>query len=561
MKKFPPLPIVDMLHLRSQSPIAPLVGRKSLLSRIARTIARKPWNNMLLVGRRGVGKSSIIQGLAQSIAQKEFASLPALPYLQLQTMAAAAQLKNAPQEALVDYLSHAFASLPSCVFIIDDAERLLHLLPDGAAFDQVFAPFTGTISRRLILVLEEERLPEFKEKFSGCLKTFDHITASELKDSLNQRIIAQRSSSASQTHHVSVKESALETIYQGSKKIASDRSQPDRALRFLDEVCSAASLEPAKKVTAETVETIIAQRSGLPSRSLGNKRRQEMQNLPEHLAEAVIGQPGATTMVANVIRRGLLGLKNQARPLGSFLFLGPSGVGKTELARVLAKEVFGSDKAFVRIDMSEYSDSHTAARLIGAPPGYVGYEAGGQLTTPVKQQPFSLVLLDEIEKAHPSIFDIFLQVLEDGRLTDGQGQTIDFSQTIIIATSNIGITDIVSHAKQGQDVTAPEFLRTTMMPLLTSRFRTEFLNRFEGMAVFQPFSTASLLAIARLEIKKLEKRLAHHHVKVAVSDEELLSVIQNLSDPHLGARPLKRFIEQRCEEAIAQNILQSQTHA
>lgn len=556
MKKFPPLSVVDMLHLRSQSPITPLIGRKNLLSRIARTIARQPYNNMIIVGRRGVGKSSVMQGISQAIAQKEFPALPALPYVQLQTMVTAGQLKNAPAEALLEYLSSAFASLPPCVFMIDDAERLLHLLPDGAAFDHVFAPFSGTVSRRLILVLEEERLPEFKEKFSGCVKTFDLIAVNELKDTFNQRIIAERAVSISQNHKVSFHESVLTDVYQGSKKVVSDRSQPDRALRFLDEVCSAASLEDVRVVTPQTVSAIIAQRSGLPTRSLGSKRRQQMQELPQKLAQSVIGQTGATNLVAHAIQRGLLGLKNQSRPLGSFLFLGPSGVGKTELARVLAKEVFGSDKAFIRIDMSEYSDSHTAARLLGAPPGYVGYEAGGQLTTPVRQQPFSLVLLDEIEKAHPSIFDIFLQVLDDGRLTDGQGQTVDFSQTIIIATSNIGITDIVTQFKQGQDVTSAEFLQHTMMPLLTSRFRLEFLNRFEGIAVFQPFSVESLIAIARLEITKLEKRLAHHHVKVTVSDDELLSVVQHLSDPHLGARPLKRFIEQRCEEAIAHQLLQ-----
>ena len=175
----------------------------------------------------------------------------------------------------------------------------------------------------------------------------------------------------------------------------------------------------------------------------------------------MIGQQAATQLVASVVQRGLLGLKNRERPIGSFLFLGPSGVGKTELARVLAQKVFGSHTSLIRLDMSEFSDSHTVARLIGAPPGYVGHEAGGQLTEPVKAKPFSLVLLDEIEKAHPSIFDIFLQVLDDGRLTDGQGQTVNFSQTIILATSNIGIQDIVAHFRKQADVTSPQFLQTT----------------------------------------------------------------------------------------------------
>lgn len=555
--KFPPLPIVDMLYQRQRQPLAPILGRTNELSRMARTIARRPYNNLLLVGKRGTGKSSLIQALAQAVNDQTFPALPSLPYLQLQTAAIAQKLRSAAGEAVSEYLSQAFHHLPACVFVIDDAERLLDLLPNAAAFDRVFSAFTTTVSRRVIIVLEEEKISHFQETFERSLKTFDTLLVPELSDATNQAIVLQRAPLIATSHTVTIIPESLSSIYDGSKKIVSPRSQPDRALRLLDEICAAAALTVDKKVTQEVVEMVLAQRLNVPTRALNAQRQKQLKQLPQRLKEQVIGQDMATDLVAGVIQRAALGLKNPHRPIGSFLFLGPSGVGKTELAKVLAKEFYGTDRAFTRLDMSEFADAHTAARLTGAPPGYVGYEAGGQLTNPVLEQPFSLILLDEIEKAHPSIFDLFLQVLDDGRLTDGQGRLVDFSQTIIIATSNIGIRDIVRSYQAGHRVASPQFLQATMMPLLQNRFRLEFLNRFEGMAVFEPLSQARLMDIARLEIQKIETRLAHHHVTISVSDEELRQIIQSVADPHLGARPLKRFIEQRCEAALADRLLQT----
>jgi ATP-dependent Clp protease ATP-binding subunit ClpA len=555
MKKFPPLPIVDMLLERKRTPLAPLLGRTPAIARVARTIARKPYNNLLIIGKRGIGKSSLIQHVAQQARGEALAQLPSLPYLQLQTFTVTSQLKSIPADARAEYITAAFSSLPPCVMVIDDAERLLALIPDETTFDRIFAPFTGTVSRRLILVLEEEGLPKFKETYERCLKTFDTLVVTQVSDKTGQAIISQRATQIAATHGVTFESTVPATIYEASQKISSERSQPDRALRLFDEVCAAGALSSTKHIDSVTVETVVAQRLNLPSRTFSARRKQTVQNLPKKIAAQVIGQDAATELVTQVIQRGLLGLKNPHRPIGSFLFLGPSGVGKTELAKVIAKEVYGGDHALVRLDMSEFADSHTVARLIGAPPGYVGYEAGGQLTNPIKAQPFSLILLDEIEKAHPSIFDIFLQILDDGRLTDGQGQTVDFTQTIIIATSNIGIREIVSAAQRGLTPSSPEFMSQVMMPLLAQKFRLEFLNRFEGLAVFEPLNAPGLVAIARLEIKKIEERLSHHNIQIRVTDEELLAAIKDISDPHLGARPLKRFIEKRCEEVLAQQLL------
>jgi ATP-dependent Clp protease ATP-binding subunit ClpA len=239
------------------------------------------------------------------------------------------------------------------------------------------------------------------------------------------------------------------------------------------------------------------------------------------------------------------------------LFLGTSGVGKTELAKSLAKIVYGSERSFTRIDMSEFGESHTVQRLVGAPPGYVGYESGGQLTNSVQDKPYSLILLDEIEKAHAKVFDIFLQVFDDGRLTDGRGQTSNFTNSIIIATSNLGIGEILKGSRDGIDLNSPEFISNNLMPALLKSFRPEFLNRFDAIIVFNPLSADNLLQIAKLEISKIEERVAEHGVKFNIDDNILREKIIELSNPMLGARPIKRFIEQTCEQLIAMKIMNS----
>lgn len=553
MKKFPPLPITDLLVEAKQHSVVCL-GRKNIFQHVARTVARQQHNNMLLVGHRGVGKSTVIHGFAHAALTN--GEVTSVPYLQLDTSAAIRVIRHAPTfEAGLDHLEAAFTSLPPCVFVIDDADALLDVIPDSATFDDVFASFIQSADKRLILILEEELFPHVHQRYDRSLKTFDTLELSEVSRTVCARIVRERGSMIGRIHNVRIEAKALDAVMTGSDRVFPHRSQPDRSLRFLDEICAAATAQTNSLVTSSLVEEIVAQRLGLPAHTLTDRRQAKIAQLSHKLAEQVIGQTAATNMVANVVKRSLLGLKNPNRPLGSFLLLGPSGVGKTELAKVLAQEVYSHDHALLRIDMSEYADAHTVARLIGAPPGYVGYEAGGQLTNPVKKQPFSLILLDEIEKADPAIFDIFLQVLDDGRLTDGQGQTVDFTNTIIIATSNIGITTIVGEATRGQDVTGPEFLRSHMMPLLRERFRVEFLNRFEGIVVCKPLEINDLVAIAHLEIKKLQARLSHHKLHFVMSDQDIRSLIQRVYDPHLGARPLRRALEERIEQAVANHVV------
>lgn len=561
MKKFSPLPIIDLLSQVKKLMLLPIQGRKQTVSHLARLIERRQYNNALIIGRRGVGKTRLIYGLAQAALQSELQHHGGnLPYLLLKTNKAVRSMHEASALPVsLDFMAKAFASLPPCVFIIDDAEPLLELITDPADFDRLFAAFTGSVERRLLLIIEEEGWPRIKEQFNRNLKTFDTINLPELSPKTCRKILDQQSPAIARAHTVSIEPSTLDIIIEMSGRLPSERSEPDKSLRLLDEVSAAAAIDGSKVVTPAMVEHVVASRLGLPTRQLSANRQAAMSHLPQTIKSQVLGQDAAVDMVSGVIQRGMLGVKNPNRPIGSFLLLGPSGVGKTELAKVLAKEVYGTPKAFIRIDMSEFSDAHTAQRLTGAPPGYVGYEAGGQLTNPIMQQPFSLILLDEIEKAHPTVFDMFLQVLDDGRLTDGQGRTVDFRNAVIIATSNLGIKEIVTAWQQGQSVSSNEFMQQTMQPLLRKKFRLEFLNRFEGMAVFEPFKAEALMNIAKLEIRKIEQRLSRHHVTIQVSEKELQQAVQKFSDPHLGARPLKRFIEERCETLLSRHLLSQPT--
>ena len=276
---------------------------------------------------------------------------------------------------------------------------------------------------------------------------------------------------------------------------------------------------------------------------------QKLIKMEERLHDRVVGQDEAVTAVANAVRRGRAGLSDPNRPIGSFIFLGPTGVGKTELARALATFLFDDEQAMIRIDMSEYMEKHTVARLVGAPPGYVGYEEGGQLTEAVRRRPYSVILFDEIEKAHPDVFNILLQILEDGRLTDGQGRTVDFKNTVVIMTSNLGTAVL-------QDPSLPEAERRRLvMDAVRAHFRPEFLNRVDDIIIFKPLSREQIYRIVQIQLEALRKRLAERRITLALTPAALEMIANEGYDPTYGARPLKRVIQRRLQDPLALEIL------
>jgi ATP-dependent Clp protease ATP-binding subunit ClpB len=304
-------------------------------------------------------------------------------------------------------------------------------------------------------------------------------------------------------------------------------------------------------VTEEEVGEVVSKWTGIPISKLLEGERDKLLRLEEELHQRVVGQDEAVSAVADAVRRSRAGLSDPNRPNGSFLFLGPTGVGKTELCKALAEVLFDSEDAMVRIDMSEFMEKHSVARLIGAPPGYVGYEEGGYLTEKVRRRPYSLILLDEIEKAHPDVFNILLQVLDDGRLTDGHGRTVDFRNCVLVMTSNIGSQAIQSLTETGQI----DRIKPTVMGELQQHFRPEFINRVDDTVVFHPLEKSHMAKIAEIQMTVLKHRLAEQDVDLALDEEAIAALIEEGYDPVYGARPLKRVIQKRIENPLAQRIL------
>ncbi|HTL03955.1 MAG TPA: AAA family ATPase, partial [Vicinamibacterales bacterium] len=313
-----------------------------------------------------------------------------------------------------------------------------------------------------------------------------------------------------------------------------------------------------EEVDAEDVAEVVAKWTGIPVSKMLEGELQKLLKMEDRLKLRVIGQDSAIHAVANAVRRARAGLQDQNRPIGSFIFLGPTGVGKTELCRALAEFLFDDEQAMVRLDMSEFMEKHSVSRLIGAPPGYVGYEEGGYLTEAVRRRPYSVILLDEVEKAHPDVFNILLQVLDDGRLTDGQGRTVDFRNTVIVMTSNLGSQQIQEIASSGIDEDSPEAytqMKAAVMGVVQAHFRPEFINRLDEIVVFHPLDKSQIREIARLQTNYLAKRLQERQIDLEISDGALMLLGNVGFDPVYGARPLKRAIQTQLENPLAQKIL------
>jgi ATP-dependent Clp protease ATP-binding subunit ClpC len=309
---------------------------------------------------------------------------------------------------------------------------------------------------------------------------------------------------------------------------------------------------PAAEVVAEDIAEVVSRATGIPVSQLTQEERERLLKLEEQLHERVVGQEEAVSAIAEAIRRARAGLQDPNRPIGSFLFLGPTGVGKTELARTLAEALFGEEAAMVRIDMSEFQERHTVSRLVGAPPGYVGYEEAGQLTEAVRRRPYSVLLLDEIGKAHPDVFNILLQILDDGRLTDAQGRTVDFKNTVIIMTSNMGAERIQAHARRDESF---EELKEDMMQILRRTLRPEFLNRIDEVIVFRALSREQIADIAKLLLERTTRRLHAQDITVEFTEEAVNLLAEEGFDPEFGARPLRRTIQRRVDNELSRMVL------
>ncbi len=535
-----------------------------------RILCRRTKNNPVLIGESGVGKTAIAEGLAQRIANREvpeFLSDKIIFSLELGYVVAGAKYRGELEERLRNIIE-AVKHCPRIILFMDELQMLMNGGDGTMNIANIIKP---ALARGELHVIGATTLEDYRksvEKDAALERRFQPVRVDAPDTEAALKILKRLSGRYERYHHVQVTEEALEAAVKLSDRYLTDRNLPDKAIDILDEACASVRLHSSKDysgqmgdpvVDADTVRHIISQWTNIPLTRLNAAESSSLLQLENALHERIVGQNAAVKGVAQAVRRARAGLKDPRRPVGSFLFLGPTGVGKTELAKALAENLFGDERALLRFDMSEYMEKHTASRLIGAPPGYVGYEEGGRLTSAVKRRPYSIILLDEIEKAHPDIFNLLLQIMEDGRLTDGQGVTVDFRNCVILMTSNACaemMSDRRSLGFAADADTAVANQKQNILQGIKDIFRPEFLNRLDEIIVFDPLGKKELAQIVDKMLEELQKRLQDTGMSLRMTAAARDKLLQTGMDVRYGARPLRRALQKEIEDKLADLYLE-----
>jgi ATP-dependent Clp protease ATP-binding subunit ClpC len=535
-----------------------------------RILCRRTKNKPVLIGESGVGKTAIAEGLAQRIANREvpeFLSDKIIFSLELGYVVAGAKYRGELEERLRNIIE-AVKHCPRIILFMDELQMLMNGGDGTMNIANIIKP---ALARGELHVIGATTLEDYRksvEKDAALERRFQPVRVDAPDTEAALKILKRLSGRYERYHHVQVTEEALEAAVKLSDRYLTDRNLPDKAIDILDEACASVRLHSSKDysgqmgdpvVDADTVRHIISQWTNIPLTRLNAAESSSLLQLENALHERIVGQNAAVKGVAQAVRRARAGLKDPRRPVGSFLFLGPTGVGKTELAKALAENLFGDERALLRFDMSEYMEKHTASRLIGAPPGYVGYEEGGRLTSAVKRRPYSIILLDEIEKAHPDIFNLLLQIMEDGRLTDGQGVTVDFRNCVILMTSNACaemMSDRRSLGFAADADTAVANQKQNILQGIKDIFRPEFLNRLDEIIVFDPLGKKELAQIVDKMLEELQKRLQDTGMSLRMTAAARDKLLQTGMDVRYGARPLRRALQKEIEDKLADLYLE-----
>ena len=623
----------DLNESAKQGKIDPVIGRDMEIQRVIQILSRRTKNNPVLIGEPGVGKTAIAEGLAQRIVTgnvPEILRNKRIISLSIGSMLAGAKYRGEFEERLKKAIDEVQQHDDMIIFI-DEIHTLVGAGATEGAMDaaNILKP---ALARGEFQVIGATTLDEYKkhiEKDAALERRFQPVQVGEPNEEDALEILKGLRDRYEAFHKAKITDEALTAAVSLSSRYITDRFLPDKAIDVVDEAASkvrmkvfsaapdvkaledrlntvkkekeaavtsqdfekAAKLRDEEQslvkeigdkksiakeksdqkliVTEEDIAAVVAQWTGIPVAKIAEEESATLLHLEEELHKRVVGQDEAVTAVAKAVRRARAGLKDPKRPIGSFLFLGPTGVGKTELARALASSLFGDESAMIRLDMSEYMEKHTVSRLVGAPPGYVGYEEGGQLTDAVRRKPYSVVLLDEVEKAHADFFNILLQVLDDGRLTDSQGRTVDFRNTVIIMTSNLGAKALhknspelgflapkksESSTNQSNSIDFKE-AKKSVMDAVKRHFRPEFLNRIDEMIVFQPLTEEDLQQIVSILMSDVTKRLKERELQLEITAEAMQLLVKEGSDFTMGARPLKRAIQRLIEDPVSDLIL------
>ena len=616
----------DMVARAKEQKLDPVIGRDDEIRNVVRILSRKTKNNPVLIGEPGVGKTAVVEGLAQRIVKgdvPEGLKDKKLFALDMGALVAGAKYRGEFEERLKAVLDDIKNSDGQIILFIDELHTIVGAGKTDGAMDagQLLKPMLARGELHCIGATTLDEYREYIEKDAALERRFQPVMVDEptVEDTIS--ILRGLKERYEVFHGVKITDSALVSAAVLSNRYISDRFLPDKAIDLVDEACAlikteldsmpteldelnrrvmqqeietvkneiktaqqnydlekAAELQYGKlpqlekqleaeeeevknrdlslvheNVSEEEIARIISRWTGIPVAKLTESERNKTLHLDEELHKRVIGQDEGVTKVTEAIIRSKAGIKDPTKPIGSFLFLGPTGVGKTELAKALAASLFDDESNMVRLDMSEYMEKYSVSRLIGAPPGYVGYDEGGQLTEAVRRKPYSVVLFDEVEKAHPDVFNVLLQVLDDGRITDSQGRTVDFKNTIIIMTSNLGSAHLLEGIDENGDINPA--CEEAVMNELRGHFRPEFLNRLDEIIMFKPLTKDNIGNIINLLMNDLNKRLADREITVELSDSARQFIVDHGYDPIYGARPLKRFLQKHVETLSAKLIL------
>ncbi|MBQ9267072.1 MAG: ATP-dependent Clp protease ATP-binding subunit [Clostridia bacterium] len=616
----------DLTNEAIEGKLDPIVGREKEIERIIQILSRRTKNNPCLLGEPGVGKTAVVEGLAEKIVDGEVPENlrdKRVVTLDISSMVAGAKYRGDFEDRLKKCLQE-IKKAGNVIVFIDEIHTIVGAGAAEGAIDaaNILKPLLARAEIQIIGATTLNEYRKYIEKDAALERRFQPIDVGEPTVEETIEILKGIRDKYEAHHKVKITDEALKAAAELSARYINDRFLPDKAIDLMDEAASKVKLnsltapkevkkievkiqeinkekedaintqdfeKAAKlrdkeqkekeklekiktewenknqiadvKVTEEEIAEVVSSWTGVPVARLTEAESQRLLKLEEELHKRVIGQDEAIEAVSRAIRRGRVGLKDPKRPIGSFIFLGPTGVGKTETCKALAEALFGDENAMIRVDMSEYMEKHTVSKLIGSPPGYVGFDEGGQLTEKVRRKPYSVILFDEIEKAHPDVFNILLQILDDGRLTDSQGRTVDFKNTIIIMTSNIGARNIADNKKIGfgdGDSKATNYgdIKKNVMDELKKAFRPEFLNRLDEIIVFKQLGEKEIEEIVDLMLKDSISRLKERDIKVKIAESMKKFISKKGFDPLYGARPLKRVIQTEIEDKLAEAILE-----
>ena len=604
----------DLTQMARDGKLDPVIGRGEEVETTIEILSRRTKNNPVLIGDPGVGKTAIVEGIAQRVVNDEVPetlSGKRVVQLDLAGIVAGTQYRGQFEERLKKVIDEVRENSEDLILFIDELHTVVGAGAAEGAMDasNMLKP---ALARGELHVVGATTIDEYRkniEKDAALERRFQPVLVKEptVDDTID--ILRGLRDRYEAHHRVKITEEAIIAAAELSDRYITDRFLPDKAIDLMDQAAARVRLRsrtkpqdtrdledelrrlqrekdeavanedfekaprlrdrvealrreleetregrrPVAEVTAEDIAEVVSRATGIPVSQLTKEERERLMRLEEQLHERVVGQEEAVEAVAEAIRRARAGLSDPNRPIGSFLFLGPTGVGKTELARTLAEALFGDEAAMVRIDMSEFQERHTVSRLVGAPPGYVGYEEAGQLTEQVRRRPYSVLLLDEIEKAHADVFNILLQILDEGRLTDAQGRTVNFKQTVIIMTSNMGAERIQAHARRNESF---EELKEDMMRIVRNHLRPEFVNRIDEIIVFRALDKEQIAQIARLLLERTQRRLGPQGIEVEFTEAAVELVAEEGFDPEFGARPLRRTIQRRVDNELSRMVLE-----